>query len=88
MRTWLLALAIGGFTALPGSLPASAQDGRAVPVSAGVAPPVQLAQAYYPRRWDRPGRRYGRPPYRCRWVTERRVRPNGTVVIRRMQRCW
>ena len=88
MRKLLLALAIGGFAALPGALPASAQDLRAAPAPTGVAQPVQLAQVYYPRRWDRPGRRYGRPPYRCRWVSERRVRPNGTVVIRRVQRCW
>lgn len=89
MKKLLLSFALVGFAGLSGTLPVSAQDLRGAPTPEGVSQPVQLAQYYYPRRWeDRRGRRYGRPPYRCRWVTERRVRPNGTVVIRRVQRCF
>lgn len=87
MKKLLLSLALVGFAGLSGTIAVSAQDLRGAPAPAGLSQPVQLAQVYYPRRWE--GRRgYGRPPYRCRWVTERRVRPNGTVVIRRVQRCF
>ncbi len=82
MKRVFLALALGGFALLP----AYAQDMRLSPP--GASETVQLAQVYRERRWERYPRRYGRPPYRCRWMTERRVRPNGTVVIRRVQRCW
>ncbi len=81
MKKLLLALALGGFAVLP----AQAQEQR--PLGTGVTEPVQLAQLYR-EHWERYPRRYGRPPYRCRWVTERRVRPSGRVVIRRVQRCW
>lgn len=85
MKKLILALAFCGFAGMP----AVAQDARTLPAPAGLTEPVQLAQvSRYPRRWERyPGRRYGRPA-RCRWVTERRIRPNGTVVVRRIQRCW
>lgn len=83
MKKLFLAVVLGGLAIVPGQ----AQDMRPAQ-PAGASETVQLAQLYRERRWERYPRRYGRPPYRCRWVTERRVRPNGTVVVRRVQRCW
>jgi hypothetical protein len=47
---------------------------------------VRVAPGY--DRWDRPRHReYFARGRDCRFITERRVRPNGTVVVRRIREC-
>jgi hypothetical protein len=84
MRKILIALAAAG--TLLTAVPAIAQDVGVSVGERGVSVGVDRGDRYYHRRgYDDGYRTYGRGD--CREITVRKRLPDGTVVIRKSQRC-